>query len=187
VTSIIIDPDDRILKTVEQVPFSMHIAVGDVPDAYLSRPYSFVFWAIGGVPEYSWEFVTGELPSGMIFNESDGELSGAPDELGEFIFTIRCTDSDLPPNVDERTYSISSTELIFTCGDCDSSGEIDIDDVVFLINYIFSGGPPPEPIYAGDPDCSSGVDIDDVVYLIAHTFSGGYSPCDTDGDGTSDC
>ena len=32
-----------------------------------------------------------------------------------------------------------------TCGDVDQSGGIDIDDVVYLIAYIFSGGPEPCP------------------------------------------
>jgi hypothetical protein len=33
-----------------------------------------------------------------------------------------------------------------TCvpGDADESGAVDIDDVVYLIEYIFAGGPPPE-------------------------------------------
>ena len=56
-------------------------------------------------------------------------------------------------------------------------GGVDIDDVVFLISYIFSGGPPPDPPDAGDADCSYDLDIDDVVYLIAYIFSGGPEPC----------
>ncbi len=71
----------------------------------------------------------------------------------------------------------------FICGDANGSGgdpAVDIDDVVYLINYIFSGGPAPEPIAAGDADCSGGdppVDIDDVVYLINYIFAGGPEPC----------
>jgi hypothetical protein len=73
------------------------------------------------------------------------------------------------------------------CGDPDGSGAVDIDDVVFLIGYIFSSGPAPDPIVAGDPDCSGGIDIDDVVYLISFVFSGGNPPCDTNGDLIPDC
>jgi hypothetical protein len=73
------------------------------------------------------------------------------------------------------------------CGDCDASGDVDIDDVVYLINYIFAGGPAPDPIEAGDADCSGNVDIDDVVYLINYIFAGGPAPCDPDGDGEPDC
>jgi hypothetical protein len=80
-----------------------------------------------------------------------------------------------------------SAEPPFICGDADGSGDIDIDDVVYLINYIFAGGPEPSPYEAGDADCSSGVDIDDVVYTVQYIFSGGSEPCDPDGDGIPDC
>lgn len=64
-------------------------------------------------------------------------------------------------------------------GDADESGGIDIDDVVYLIAYIFSGGLPPVPyaVASGDATCECVVDIDDVVYLIAYIFSGGPPPC----------
>ena len=75
----------------------------------------------------------------------------------------------------------------WVCCDADGSTEIDIDDVVYLIAYIFSSGPAPDPYESGDTDCSGGVDIDDVVYLIGFIFSGGSAPCDTDGDGVPDC
>ncbi len=75
----------------------------------------------------------------------------------------------------------------YIAGDADGSGTVDIDDVVFLIAYIFSGGPEPVPYAAGDADCSGAVDIDDVVYLIAYIFSGGPEPGDPDDDGTPDC
>ena len=63
------------------------------------------------------------------------------------------------------------------CGDADGSRDVDIDDAVYLIAYIFSQGPPPVTEIGGDPDCSGLPDIDDVVYLIAFIFSGGPEPC----------
>jgi len=66
----------------------------------------------------------------------------------------------------------------FVGGDADASGDTDIDDVVFLIDYIFSLGPAPTPVRAGDGDCSGNIDIDDVVYLIAYIFSAGPAPPD---------
>ena len=78
-------------------------------------------------------------------------------------------------------------EAPYKCGDVNISGGVDIDDVVFLVNYVFLGGPAPTPIEMGDTDCSGFVDIDDIVYLIQYIFSGGYAPCDIDGDGIPDC
>jgi hypothetical protein len=77
--------------------------------------------------------------------------------------------------------------LTYICGDADASGAVDIDDVVYFINYIFAGSPEPVPCESGDVDCSGAIDIDDVVYLISYTFSGGSGPCDTDDDGAPDC
>jgi hypothetical protein len=53
-------------------------------------------------------------------------------------------------------------------GDANGSGAIDIDDVVYLIAYVFSQGPAPVP-YAtasGDFNATCAVDIDDIVYGI---------------------
>ncbi len=63
------------------------------------------------------------------------------------------------------------------CGDVDASGLDDIDDAVYLINYIFNGGNPPVVLEDGDVDCSGMIDIDDVVYLIVYIFASGPAPC----------
>ncbi len=65
----------------------------------------------------------------------------------------------------------------FLSGDADHSGAITISDAVYLINYIFSGGPAPCPLRNGDSDCSGSVTISDAVYLISYIFSGGPAPC----------
>ena len=63
------------------------------------------------------------------------------------------------------------------CGDADGSRSVDISDAVYLIAYIFGGGPEPCPYQSGDANCSGSVDISDAVYLIAYIFSGGLAPC----------
>ena len=65
----------------------------------------------------------------------------------------------------------------YVAGDADRSGSVDIDDAVYLISYVFSGGNPPVLSVTGDVDCSGGLDIDDVVYLILFIFAGGPPPC----------
>ncbi len=173
-----IDPDDDILKTVEQVGFTMHIVANNLPDAELDSQYSFTFTAVGGVPDYSWQIVAGQLPDGLSLDQVTGEISGTPTQIGDYTFTILCADSDSPPATEQREYTITVVEEIFVRGDTDGSGEIDIDDVVYLIDYIFGGGPAPDPLWTGDADCSTGIDIDDVVYLIEYIFGGGPAPCE---------
>lgn len=65
-------------------------------------------------------------------------------------------------------------------GDPDRSGVVDIDDVTFLVSFIFLNGEPPVPMYTGDADCTESVDIDDVVCLITYIFLGGAAPCSSE-------
>ncbi len=63
------------------------------------------------------------------------------------------------------------------CGDCNGNGFVNISDAVYLINYIFAGGPAPFPLEVGDVNCDGHVFISDCVYLIFYIFSGGAAPC----------
>ncbi len=69
------------------------------------------------------------------------------------------------------------TTSAFLCGDADGNDVITVSDVVFLIDYVFSGGPAPNPLESADVDCSGIVSISDAVYLINFIFSGGPVPC----------
>jgi len=66
----------------------------------------------------------------------------------------------------------------YLCGDADGNGMVNIADAVYLITYIFGGGPAPDPLLSGDADCNSMVNIADAVYLIAYIFGGGPEPCE---------
>ena len=71
-------------------------------------------------------------------------------------------------------------------GDVDHSGVgPDISDLVYLVTYMFGGGPLPpceEPVGSGYfPECdvngdSTGPDIADLVYLVTYMFGGGPAP-----------
>ncbi len=61
-------------------------------------------------------------------------------------------------------------------GDANGDGQINISDVVFLINYLFIGGPAPQPPSAGDVNGDCVVNVADVVYLINYLFMGGPIP-----------
>ncbi len=66
----------------------------------------------------------------------------------------------------------------FLCGDANKDGVVDVGDVVYLINYLFKGGPAPVPIVkAGDASCDGVVDVGDIVYLINYLFKNGPEPC----------
>lgn len=98
---------------------------------------------------------------------ADGDYLYMTSRWGFYIYEL-----DLPPGI---------------CGDANGSNDVDIDDIVWLISFIFAGGDAPDPYESGDANCSGQVDIDDVVYLISYVFIGGGAPCDIDGNSEPDC
>jgi hypothetical protein len=62
-------------------------------------------------------------------------------------------------------------------GDVTGDGSVDIGDVIFLINYLYIGGPAPDPLMTGDVNCDGVVDTADVIYIINYLFKEGPSPC----------
>jgi len=61
-------------------------------------------------------------------------------------------------------------------GDANGDGSINIADVVFLVAYLFKGGPAPYPLWKADVNGDCAVTIADVVYLVAYLFKGGPPP-----------
>ena len=62
------------------------------------------------------------------------------------------------------------------CGDCNCDGVVDVGDVVYLIGYLYRGGPPPVPPEVGDANCDGIVDIGDVVRLVGYLYRGDPPP-----------
>lgn len=71
----------------------------------------------------------------------------------------------------------NSVELTFTiepsCGDVDSDGDLNILDVIFIINFKYKDGPPPEEMWVIDINNDGGINILDVIYLINFMYKDG--------------
>ncbi len=147
------------------------IVTTTVPDGWVDKAYSQQLDAMGGVPPYVWSDVNGGLVGTGLTLSIDGLLAGTPSYAEQIDFTARVLDQDS----DSSTSSFSFT--VYMNGDADGSGTINISDAVYLIAYIFAGGPAPSPAGRGDADCSDSINISDAVYLIAYIFSHGPAPC----------
>ncbi len=95
---------------------------------------------------------------------TDISMGRCPDGNGVFEF--------MAPSAGEANFCAT-----VSCGDMDGSGVITIADVVFFINYMFAGGPPPSPIAIADTDCDGAPTIADAVFLVNYFFGGGPEPC----------
>jgi hypothetical protein len=156
----------------------LHIQSYELPDGVINEPYYYEFWAVGGVEPYNWMKLAGYPPFGCVFTGGQqGVISGTPTWQGTSYMLVAVCDSDVPPDCDTIGVTVTITGPPPQCGDVAGGGSIDIDDIVVMIDYVFSSGPAPDPLEIGDVDCEDGIDVDDIVYLIAFIFSGGPEPC----------
>jgi hypothetical protein len=64
----------------------------------------------------------------------------------------------------------------WTYGDASGDGTVDVADVIYLTNYLFQEGSPPDPMATGDANDDCVVDVADVIYLINYLFIDGSEP-----------
>ncbi len=82
----------------------------------------------------------------------------------------------IPANFIASWDGSSWSRLGYICGDVDGNGVIDLGDILYLINYLYKGGPAPNPLQAGDANCDGTVDLGDVLHLINYLYKGGPPP-----------
>ena len=177
ITAIQLDPQQWILRSVLQKPMNVHILGNPLPNASYNQPYSAALEAVGGVEPYHWQFLGGDLPFGIEFDTATATFSGIPTYVADYYFTLTCHDSGDPLRADTVSLGISVIEPQWVCGDANGSSTVTVSDVVYMINFIFGGGPAPNPLASADVNCSGGVSISDAVYLINYIFGGGAAPC----------
>jgi len=92
---------------------------------------------------------------------------------GSFIF-VDATGPSIKPALDHHCWPVKRT-CWYEPGDADGSDVVDLADAVYIIRYVFSGGP--EPMWlGGDPNADCVVDLADAIYLIDYIFRGGPAP-----------
>jgi hypothetical protein len=138
------------------------LAISIVSSAWLS-----VGHMTGSIDPYS----SGSVD--VIFKAGELDLGLYTGQVG-----VSCNDPLNPSRI--VPVSLTVADESFICGDVDKSGAVDIDDIVFLVEYIFAYGPPPDPLVSGDvhrTECPNVVvDIDDVTHLVAYVFGVGDPP-----------
>ncbi|GEM_PF-504999 len=82
-------------------PFTIHVKpeplsfqTSSLPSAELGEEYDVSINVSGGVPPYSWTLVEGFLPKGLQLLDTNGSISGVPEEIAvDRTFSVEVTDS----------------------------------------------------------------------------------------------
>jgi non-lysosomal glucosylceramidase len=101
-----------------------------------------------------------------------------PDEKDEGSLTFSCPHQyQRPRAVWELVFEIQNDSYFYQCGDANRDGIVTVNDIVYLINYLYRNGPPPDPLEAGDANCDGTADSADIIYLLNYLFRSGLPPC----------
>jgi cytochrome c553 len=117
------------------------------------------------------------LPTNSTLDDSGnggGAFIFAPDSTQDdsvYLVTFIASDGAL---ADSQMVVVSA--IWFIRGDANGDGKVGAPDVVYLLNYLFHDGPPPDPLVAGDCNCDGQVSPEDVVYLMNYLFRHGPPP-----------
>jgi hypothetical protein len=113
------------------------------------------------------------------FSDPTGTLIGRRDSLA-CINPPTC-DSLVTVFYDANTYVSGTLTFGPSCGingDVNATGDITSSDIIYLVNFVFKGGPIPACNGAsGDVECSGAITSSDIIYLVNYVFKGGTPPC----------
>jgi hypothetical protein len=139
-------------------------------------------WNTTPIPDFDYNSVYRDTTPGFTPSLSnrvgftiDTTFADSTAQLGRTCYYL-VTSTDFSGN--ESDPSNEAMGLRYITGDANRDGEINITDIVYLINNLFIGGPPPTPLVAGDANCDGKINVVDVVYLINYLFIGGPPPCE---------
>jgi hypothetical protein len=98
------------------------------------------------------------------------QVSGPP---ADSIFV----DTVIVPHLDTNLVEvIDGAMVIHPCGDANGTGKVNIQDITFLINFLYKSGLPPTPYQTGDSNGNGIVNIQDITYLINYLYKNGPAP-----------
>ena len=99
-----------------------------------------------------------------------GDLTGWPDGM----YTSRVF-GWLPSGTNTGVSVL--TFVNYACGDVNNDGLLNTNDITYLIEYLFKGGPGPIHSSSADVDnCSGVINVADLTYLVNYLFEGGAPP-----------
>ncbi len=118
-------------------------------------------------------------PAGSLANPGVADsfyVDSTVDSTGAYDYLIIPEDlsGNLGPHSDIITVDVLNS--MYIVGDANRDGLVNVGDAVYIINFVFREGPPPDPYEAGDANCDTLVNVGDVVTIINYIFREGPTP-----------
>jgi hypothetical protein len=177
VNNIVCDPADWVLKYESQDPWQLHFVClsEDLTEGTQYSTYEDTLRAIGGSNDLTFSLTAGALPNGYSLSAS-GVISGTTPDTGQFNFTAR-VDDNFGGLFEILSFNLTVGPAQFIPGDIDLSfTEVNVADLVYLVDYMFTDGPEPPVLNLADVDGNCQIDIGDLVYLVDYMFDDGPVP-----------
>ncbi len=152
---------------------SVSITTETLPLCVIGEPYTCSLACNGGTTPLVWSDRDNDLAGTGLTLSAEGVLSGTVDSDTSISFTTRL--ADYVGYFDEREFVVSVMSP-YVCGDANDDKDVNVGDAVYIISYVFAGGPPPYNICAADANGDDEVNVGDAVYLINYIFKGGPPP-----------
>ncbi len=154
---------------------AVEITTTTLDDGTEGDAYSNQLESTGGTGSTVWSDLYGDLSGTGLTLSGSGLLSGTPTTSGTINLTAVATD-DVGAN-DQQALSVFLS-CCHTRGDAlHDNGLILVNDLVFLVNYVFKSGPPPSCVEEGDALADNGlILVNDLVFLVNYVFKSGPVP-----------
>jgi hypothetical protein len=126
-----------------RIASQLAITTTTLAQAKFGTSYTQVLAASGGITPLTWSLAPGSapLPGGLSLS-SAGVISGTPNAVGTFTFTVRVGDSATPQQVASRTFTITTAALFnvsFSTQPKDSSPNVQITPAIKVLVTNASG------------------------------------------------
>jgi thermitase len=99
-------------------------------------------------------------------------IEESADQVGDYMYYIDTGKSYELGHGRINCYNalVLASGYTYIYGDANGDGVINLGDLVFLITYLYRGGPPPDPLSAGDGNGDCAINVGDVVYMISYLY-----------------
>ena len=127
---------------------------------------------------FSWEKVEG--PAGDTIDAPEGEMTAVSfTQAGDYVYRLTVDDAQAVANTDSAMVKVSVLEdpaPQFIRSDANGDGKVNITDGIFVLNFLFLGGPAPPCTDAADSDDSAALNLTDGIFTLNFLFLGGPAP-----------